>query len=365
MISSGSVERRSRRKVYVIAASIVGSALIVALLYIWFSPRPTWSETAIYFSYSLVYSIMIGGLMNAVLPLVAPLYWRWSPLPRYAALFATMLLLTAVGCLLAGLVFLAMGWETVSAFWPVFYAGMKIAVVIALSIGIFITILETLRYRLEDAQVKLKTKELERQRALNAATAARLASLESRVHPHFLFNTLNSISSLIPEDPKRAERLVEKMSALMRFSLDNSQTGLAPLASEITIVRDYLEIEEARFGDRLRHKLDVPAEMDGFFVPPFSIQTLVENSVKYAVARRIEGAEVTVTVRNGEDTAAIEVCDTGPGFRPDAIAAGHGLDNLDARLKALFGHEHKLRISSSSGRTVVSFDVPRRREAQS
>jgi len=345
----------------VIAASIIGSAIVIALLFVWFSPRSTWSSLLWNFIYSLIYAATIGGLMNWILPIVAPLCWRWSPPLRYSVLFGTMLLLTAVGCLLAGVVFLATGLAPSSEFWPIYFRGMKVAVVIAVVVGTFTTIIETMRYRLERTKVELKTKELERQRALNAATAARLASLESRIHPHFLFNTLNSISSLIPEDPKRAERLVERMSALLRFSLDHSQTGLVPLASEVRIVRDYLEIEEARFGERLRYDIHLPPDLDGFSVPPFSVQTLVENSMKYAVSSRIEGADVTVTVRNGGEKLTVEVSDTGPGFQPEAITVGHGLDNLDARLKALFGHENKLQIGSSGGRTMVSFNVPRRR----
>src|SRR5205823_3935058 len=124
----------------------------------------------------------------------------------------------------------------------------------------------------------------ERERALKLATEARLSSLESRIHPHFLFNTLNSISSLIQEDPVRAERLIERMAALLRFSLDSTNAGLVPLYQEMKIVRDYLEIERARFGDRLGFEVNIPAEFDRFEVPPLAIQTLVENSVKYAVS---------------------------------------------------------------------------------
>ncbi len=83
----------------------------------------------------------------------------------------------------------------------------------------------------------------------------RLASLQSRVHPHFLFNTINSISSLVHEDPERAEDMLTRMAALLRFSLDSAQPGLVPVERELNIVRDYLEIERARFGERLRYEI--------------------------------------------------------------------------------------------------------------
>src|SRR5260370_15757962 len=132
-----------------------------------------------------------------------------------------------------------------------------------------------MRSRLEETTLQLRTKELERERALKRATEAQLASLESRIHPHFLFNTLNSISSLIPEDPARAEKLLEQMAALLRFSLDASQSGLVPLSRELKIVTDYLEIERARCGDRLRYHFDVAANAGDAKVPPFACPTLV------------------------------------------------------------------------------------------
>ena len=149
-----------------------------------------------------------------------------------------------------------------SDYWPQFLGTVKFAAFLTIAAGLTIGIYGTLRERLEETTLQLRTKELERERALKLATEAQLASLESRIHPHFLFNTLNSISSLIPEDPARAERLVEQMAALLRFSLDANQSGLVPLSSELKIVADYLEIERARFGDRLRYQIDVPAELN-------------------------------------------------------------------------------------------------------
>ena len=162
-----------------------------------------------------------------------------------------------VGSLIACLILTALGWMPRESYWPEFWGSLKIATLISILAGISIGIYETFQWRLEESSLQLRTKELEHERALKLATAAQLASLESRIHPHFLFNTLNSISSLIPEDPERAERLVEQMAALLRFSLDANQAGLVPLGSELKMVADYLEIERARFGDRLRYRIDM------------------------------------------------------------------------------------------------------------
>jgi two-component system, LytTR family, sensor histidine kinase AlgZ len=282
---------------------------LIGLVIFWFRENHSLRS----FFWNMVYSVGYGGtigiLMRFVMPRVAPIFWRWPAWAKWPALYATMLGLTAGGCLLALLILSSIGVSPWSYFWPSYVFGLRIAVVICLIVGTASIAYERLQFRLEKTALKLRTKELERQKALNAATAARLASLESRIHPHFLFNALNSISSLIPEDPVRAERLVEQMAALLRFSLDSNQMGLVPLEREMKIVADYLDIEQARYGDRLSFTISVPAEFGHFQVPPLAVQTLVENSVKHAVAPRREGGVVEVTARPAGDRLLIEVVD--------------------------------------------------------
>ncbi|MBV9268609.1 MAG: histidine kinase, partial [Acidobacteriaceae bacterium] len=234
----------------------------------------------------------------------------------------------------------------------------RLSVLIAAVITFAIDVYERLQERLRVTELQLKTKELERERALKLATEARLASLESRIHPHFLFNTINSVSSLIHEDPDHAEQLLTQMAGLLRFSLDAGQTGLVPLEREMKIVRDYLDIESVRFGDRLRYHIDVSPSAAAGSVPPLSIQTLVENSVKYAVSARRQGAEIRVAVSTNTDRITIEVADDGPGFKAVELPSGHGLSNLQERLHALFGDVACLDIASGFGRTSVAFSVP-------
>jgi LytS/YehU family sensor histidine kinase len=181
---------------------------------------------------------------------------------------------------------------------------------------------------------------------------------ESRIHPHFLFNTLNSISSLIPEDPARAERLLEQMAALLRFSLDASQSGLVPLSRELKIVTDYLEIERARFGDRLRYHFDVAANAGDAQVPPLAVQTLVENSVKFAVAASRVGGDIRIAGARDNGLLRVEVSDDGPSFQLESAPAGHGLDNLKGRLAALFGEQAALTVERRENRNSVCLAVP-------
>jgi two-component system, LytTR family, sensor histidine kinase AlgZ len=169
---------------------------------------------------------------------------------------------------------------------------------------------------------------------------------------------LNSISSLIPEDPKRAEQLVEQMAALLRFSLDANHSGLVPLDREMKIVSDYLAIEQARFGDRLRFQIDAPQEVGEAKVPPLAIQTLVENSVKHAVSRSQSGGEIRVTVARENGSLLVEVLDEGPEFALDATPSGHGLDILRGRLRALFGAQGGLALQRSGNRNQLTLSVP-------
>jgi sensor histidine kinase YesM len=310
------------------------------------------------FYFSLVYAHCIGGLNFATVPSLwdaAQMLKAWLRWPlRVVAIFAN----TLVGSLIACLILVAFGWMPHELYWPEFWGSLKIATFIAILAGLSIGIYETFQWRLEETTLQLRTKELERERALKLATEAQLASLESRIHPHFLFNTLNSISSLIPEDPQRAERLVEQMAALLRFSLDANQAGLVPLAAELKIVGDYLEIERARFGDRLRYQIDVAPDLDNARVPALAVQTLVENSVKYAVAPNRAGGEIRISGTRENGRVRVAVTDQGPGFTLASAPPGHGLDNLKERLATLFGGQAALTLDRRDNRNSVILSVP-------
>ncbi len=266
-----------------------------------------------------------------------------------------MLIVTGIlGCAIAGTlacsaVSIALGLISQGYFWFSFWARIQFAAILALSVGIGALSYGVLRNQLEATT-------LEQERAQKLAAEARLASLESHVRPHFLFNTLNTISSLIPEDPRRAETLVGKLAAVLRLSLDSHQVRVGSLERELKIVGAYLEIERARYGERLRFRIDVPAELGTVQVPALSLQTLVENSVKHGVGSRFEGAEIRVAAFERDGSVFVEVSDDGPGFTEQAIRPGHGLDNLQQRLVTLFGPGAKLAIR---GGQTVSFCVPR------
>ncbi|HKP10732.1 MAG TPA: histidine kinase [Blastocatellia bacterium] len=311
---------------------------------------------------SFIIAIVYGGSIGSVMTLFFNRYGerlatRRAPL-NWLLLIAAIIALTAVGVLIAGLILVAVGVFEARDYWAKFRDDMRYSWVISILIGVSISLYERLRDKLEATTEELREKELAADRARQLATEARLSSLESRIHPHFLFNTLNSISSLIQEDPAQAEKLVERLAALLRFSLDSNQRRTVPLEREMKITRDYLEIERARFGERLRYSIDVPPSLGAAEVPPLAVQTLVENSVKHAIAPRREGGEVRITARAVGQHLRVEVADDGPGFARDALIAGHGLDTLHARLLALYDDRAALDITARDGRTVVGISLP-------
>jgi len=164
---------------------------------------------------------------------------------------------------------------------------------------------------------------------------------------------LNSIMALIPEDPDAAEHMTERLATLLRYSLDATLKNTVPLEQELKVATDYLEIEKSRSGERLQYSIEVPPELMSAGVPPFSLQTLVENSVKYG------GGEIRISSHNGNGRALLRVWDSGNGFPPDAeLPAGHGLNNLKDRLDALWGAKAVLEFPRGDAGTTVQVSLP-------
>jgi sensor histidine kinase YesM len=311
-----------------------------------------------YFVDSFVYANCIGTLWGvAVFHYTPRLMFMRSPL-NWILLISMILSLVFVGSLVAGFTLMGIGVFPPKDYSWITLHRMGLGFLISLVFGISTYFYESVRLSLRTTTQQLHAKKLEGERAQKLAVEASLSSLESRIHPHFLFNTLNSISSLIQEDQQLAERMVERLAALLRFSLDSNHHSTILLEQEVKISIDYLEIEKARFGERLQYHVEVSAKLKAVHVPPFVIQTLVENSVKHAVSLKREGGKIQLKVIPVGDRVNIEVTDDGAGFTAEAITVGHGLDNLHARLTVLFGEEAALNVMRKDSLTVVSVSFP-------
>lgn len=340
------------------AAWMVPSVAILVVVLFLALGHARLSETGIKLMNAFVYSALIGIPSAILLNWFSHRYTgrlgRWVVIPQIVLLLIT----GTLGSLAAAMVLQYAGLLHHDTWRTEFRSSYPFALVITLLVGLAATVYETLRYKLQAATIELRTREVEQERANKLLAEAKLSSLESRIHPHFLFNTLNSIAALIPSDPRRAEDTVAKLASLLRFSLTSNPSGLVPLAQELKIVRDYLEIEFTRFGPRLRYEIAVPEDLLGIRTPPLSLATLVENAVKHVASQRPEGAHIRVTGARRNSGVLLEVIDNGPGFTLSAIPCDHGLGNLIARLELLFADHAALRVARRESETVVSIESP-------
>jgi hypothetical protein len=305
------------------------------------------------FLISSIYANVIGTAAYLVLPSVAARLGCRSRTVYWFGIAGTLGVLAIAGGLVAGVVAAALGLFGRGPWWRPLLQGLGIALVLTLGIGGLMTLYETTRSRLDDARERLRLRELETERAHRLATDARLASLESRLHPHFLFNAIAAIAAEVRESPERAERLLLEFAELLRASLDAANHPTVPLADELAIVRAYLAIEHARLGDRLRYEVDVAEEWAGWPVPPLALHTLVQNSVKHVAAARVDGADIRISAERRGDRLAVAVTDDGPGFDLRSAPPGHGLDTLRARLGVVFAGEAALDADGDGGVTLV------------
>ena len=333
---------------------LVVAAAITAFMFMAFRWRG-WSWMIDAAAVNLVMSFAIGGLCWATLPYVARRVCDWHFFNRWSALLVTMIGAAAAGTAIA--VLLARALAIADSAAMLYLAALRTSVPITILIGVIITLLEASKARLAETELALRTQQVERERAEKLAAEAQLASLTSRVQPHFLFNTLNSIAALVRDDPVRAEQMIERLSSVLRGSLDSTDT--VPVEREMKLVADYLDIQRMRFGDRLRHRIVWrPEETDGAVIPPFAVQTLVENAVKHVAGQRQEGVDVEVAAATDGRTLIIAVADNGPGFDAGSITVGRGLDTLQNRLRALYGEQGRVELDRGVAGMTVRLRIP-------
>ncbi len=215
-----------------------------------------------------------------------------------------------------------------------------------------------------------REKELARQ-----TSQAELAALRAQINPHFLFNTLNAISSLIEEKPEEAVRTVDNLSSIFRYTLNTGGAAFASLENEIRLVKKYLSIEKVRFGDRLNVTWDHEKELDSVMIPALALQTIVENSIVHGISKVRSDGQLKITTRKSVDFAAeLIVEDNGPGIAEIANQGevsgkqnffGLGTTNVFTRLRELYGQENLLLFETEPGKGCkVRLLVPRETQSE-
>ena len=231
-------------------------------------------------------------------------------------------------------------WLTVAAYATTLFA-------VALPIKIWDSNLN--EKRLEQQQLRLNE--------------ARLAALSSQINPHFLFNTLNSVASLIRLNPEQARQVVYKLSKILRRLL-RQQDNLIPLGEELSFIDDYLAIEMVRFGDKLRFIKEVEPDTLDLLVPSMLLQPLVENSIRHGLASKVDGGTIKVRSRRQGTQLQILVEDDGVGIPESRLArmfeqGGIGVTNVNERLKVLYGDSYRMWIDSRPGEgTSTGIEIP-------
>jgi two-component system LytT family sensor kinase len=203
-------------------------------------------------------------------------------------------------------------------------------------------------------------KKLEEQERL--LVEARLAALTSQINPHFLFNTLNSVSSLIRTNPDEARVMVVRLSKVLRRLLRKHE-NFSTLREELTFIEDYLSIETVRFGDKLRFEKDVADDTLDMLVPSMLLQPLVENSIKHGLSPKVEGGTIRIQTGRNDSKLYLLVEDDGVGIPENKLSNvldhGIGVSNVNERLKVLFGNQYRMWIDSQPGRgTRIQIEIP-------
>lgn len=190
------------------------------------------------------------------------------------------------------------------------------------------------------------------------AKDSELRALQAQVNPHFFFNSLNSIRALVYEEPDSASQMIDQLASLMRYALQSGQSDTVPLHKELEAVEAYLAIEKIRFEERLRASIEVEPGLENVRIPPMSLQTLVENAVKYGVEMSTTGSDIRITARRAGDNALIEIANAG-AIRAIGDSTKVGLTNTRKRLALSMGEEASLQLSESSGwvRATLQFPV--------
>ena len=196
------------------------------------------------------------------------------------------------------------------------------------------------------------------ERAEREATLANLRALQAQIEPHFLFNTLANVVSLVDTDPAAAKRMLESFNRFLRASLAATRTESTTLGADAELIAAYLEVLQVRMGKRLAYRIEVPPELAGFALPPMLLQPVVENAIRHGLEPKIEGGEVALRALGEPGRVRIEVADTGMGFAP-TTRGGLGLSNLRDRLRLLYGDRAELAIGENRpAGTVVTIALP-------
>jgi len=343
--------RSQRLQVWFVYGTGTAIGLHIALIHLYL-----WRSLGAFFFFlaaTLLYSTLMLGLWSWLLPRFA----EWPPLQRLSAqLFASIGAFAALSFLtVEANSFLFGGHSILNPYdgpdrtITISAAALRSAPIIYALMPILPSaVLCVVGFNLHWWRILLmQARERELQ---ELAASAQLAVLRAQIHPHFFFNSLNSIAQLIHVDPAKAERCVERLAEIFRSLLKRSDSEFVTLGEELRLIEAYLEIEHARFGDDLQVRWDVDERAKNARIPGFLLQPLVENAVKHGVSQKIGGGVLEIGARSANGELILTVSDTGKGIAEHnpILNRGVGLRSVHERLARLYGKRHTFQFESTA-----------------
>lgn len=332
------IERPARLVAYLGVAAMFG--VLLALLVQAIAPGSLRGALALSLPLALVYGFQCLSV--------------WYPvrqLPSSRAGVPQLVLLLTFASFASAAIWAVVGylWAGVLAGWSGFAdlpARFATALPLFFVVGVFFFALATLVHFLFVVVERSRAAERRGLEREVHAREAELKSLKAQLDPHFLFNSLNSVSALIGSDPPAARRMCYLMAGFFRKSLGLGQREQIPLSEEVYLAETYLAIEEVRFGARLRARFQIDEATLTFAVPPLMLQPLIENAVHHGIAHLVEGGEVTIAAARAGEHLELVVENPCDPDRPASRGAGVGLANVRARIEALFGHRARVDVEA-------------------
>jgi len=304
---------------------------------------------------NLVYTVSCSLFCAALLVLVyARLCTRYKLL-QFLVFFALVFLGVYLGmsvayALLHGRL-AAMGWRSLLV--PMIFGAIASSVMTMYSI---------LNIRVEEKVARLRAAAEENEQLKRLESEARLASLQAKLNPHFLFNTLNSLAALVYDDPEKAENGIIKLSEVYRHVLSISNRQSVSLAEEVRLIHDYLELERLRFEEKLSYSIDLPPGLAMLQVPGLLMEPLVSNVIKHGLEKTDQPVHIDISISSDTRRLTLSVIDNGPGFDAERVSRGYGHLSIQERLALLYGDDFTFILHSAPGKGVkveIAFPLPK------
>ncbi|MEY2409696.1 MAG: two-component system, LytTR family, sensor kinase [Verrucomicrobiota bacterium] len=298
--------------------------------------------------------------------LSVPALWLAQHFPLERGRWQRGVVMHAIGCAGFSIAWMALRavlekWLTRDDLFPAsFAAAFKSKLLATFFLNVLIYWFIVVLWHAAHSYQELHRREVQTAELEARLTAARLQALQMQLNPHFLFNTLNTISSLMHKDVEAADRMVARLSDLLRYALESTDAQEVPLRQELAFLDGYLEIQQARFGERLRVTREIEPATLGGRMPNLLLQPMVENAIEHGIAPHARPGQIVLRASRHGERLQLEVEDNGAGLRPgEPLVEGVGIANTRARLQQLYGTRHEfLLIQAPGGGLLVRILIP-------